>query len=234
MPHPIRLGKALATCGVTSRRKAEELIMQGKVTVNGKLVFLPQTLVEVGKDKIEVGGTVLREVQEKKYFILNKPKNYICSSKEVGSKKLVIDLFAPYGLRVFTVGRLDRDTTGLLIVTNDGEFAQSIIHPSKGLQKEYLVKVKQEVEHDHLVAISEGVRIEGVLVRPKKVVKVRRGTVKITVMEGKKREVRLLVQKAGLDLISLKRIRIGNLHLGALEEGEFREMSERELQIIFE
>lgn len=227
-----RLSKALAAAGVASRRACEELIFNGKVTVNGEVVLLPQTLVTWEKDVIAIDGEPVKREQEKVYYILNKPKGYICSSARLGSKKLVVDLFSHLPYRLFTVGRLDRDTTGLLIVTNDGYFAQQVIHPSKGVTKEYLVKTTQEISHDHLVSISKGGLVEGTWVKPARVAKVRRGTLTVTVHEGKKREVRLLVQKAGLDIVSLHRIRIGSLVLGNLDFGDYRPLTEREKELL--
>ncbi len=227
-----RLSKALAAAGVASRRACEELIFNGKVSVNGEVVLLPQTLVSWEKDDISIDGEPVKREQEKVYFILNKPKGYICSSTRLGSKKLVVDLFSHLNLRLYTVGRLDRDTTGLLIVTNDGHFAQDVIHPSKGQTKEYLVKTMQEITHEHLQSISKGGLIENTWVKPANVKKVRRGTLTVSVNEGKKREVRLLVQKAGLDIVSLHRIRIGALVLGNLEVGEWRPLTEKEKQLL--
>ena len=227
-----RLSKALASAGVASRRACEELIFDGKVTVNGQIVLTPQTLVSWENDEICVDEVPLKKEQERVYFILNKPKGYICTNARIGSKKLVIDLFQNLPYRLFTVGRLDRDTTGLLIVTNDGHFAQDVIHPSKGLTKEYLIKTYQEITHDHLAAIARGGMIEGTRVKPVRVTKMRKGTVKIVVREGKKREVRLLVQKAGLDIVSLHRIRIGSLVLGNLEVGEYRPLTEKEKSLL--
>jgi len=146
----------------------------------------------------------------------------------VGSKKIVLDIFDGLPYRLFTVGRLDRETSGLLIVTNDGHFANEVIHPSKGLAKEYLIKTEQEITQEHLELISQGALVEGAWVRPKKVQKVRKGTLKIVVTEGKKREVRNLVEKAGLNLLSLSRIRIGGLNLGAIPYGSFREMTDND------
>lgn len=228
-----RLSKALAAAGIASRRACEELIFNGKVRVNGTVVRVPQTLVSWESDTIEVHGRLVPSEERKVYYILNKPTGYICSNKEVGTKKLVIDLFEPLEQRLFTIGRLDRDTTGLLLVTNDGHFAQKVIHPSANIQKEYLVKVHEEVEHDELVAISRGTEVEGVWVKPLRVTKMRRGTIKVVVMEGKKREVRHLVEKAGLTILSLQRIRIGGLLLGKLQIGEFREMTKREKDLLF-
>ncbi len=227
-----RLSKALAAAGVASRRACEELIFEGKVTVNGEITLRPQTLVSWDKDDIAIDGKSVKREQEKVYYIVNKPKGYICSSTRSGSKKLVIDLFAHLPYRLFTVGRLDRDTTGLIIVTNDGYFAQEVIHPSKGQTKEYLIKTTQEITHEHLIAISKGGLIENTWVKPASVKKVRRGTLTITVHEGKKREVRLLVQKAGLKILSLHRIRIGALVLGNLDIGEFRPMTEKEKRLL--
>jgi len=228
-----RLSKALAAAGVASRRASEELIFAGKVTVNGSVVKVPQTLVNWGKDRICVEGKEVRAEEKKVYYILNKPKGYICSNKREGTKRLVIDLFTEEKNRVFSIGRLDRDTTGLLIVTNDGHFAQKVIHPSRNISKEYLVKTREEVSHEMLTKISKGTLIEGVWIKPHKVQKMRKGTLKIVVKEGKKREVRLLVQNAGLEIISLARIRIGELRLGSLPEGKWREMSEREKASLF-
>ncbi len=227
-PSDLRLAKALARAGIASRRKCEELIFKGKVMVNDQVVLLPQTKVNLVKDKITVDDVPVSSPEEKVYFILNKPKGYICSNLPLKGKKLVIDLFKHLGLRLFTVGRLDRDTTGLLIITNDGEFAHNVIHPSKKVSKEYLVKTVQEIEAAHLEILARGGMVEGCFVKPISVKKVRKGTVKIVVREGKKREVRALVQKAKLDLLSLSRIRIGNLTLGNLEVGEFRPLSSQE------
>lgn len=225
---PARLSKVLAAAGIASRRACEELIFDGKVTVNNELILLPQHLVIEGKDRIAVDGVLVEKRQSKIYYLLNKPKGYVCSSSRVGSKKIVLDLFEHLPYRLFTVGRLDRDTTGLLVVTNDGHFAQDVIHPSKNVTKEYLVKTMQEVTAEHLKSISEGALIEGSWLKPVSVSKVRRGTLKVIVREGKKREVRLFVQKAGLDIVSLHRIRIGSLTLGNLAVGQFRELSEKE------
>lgn len=227
-----RLSKVLASAGIASRRSAEELIFAGKVSVNGETILKPETHVSLLSDDIRVEDHRILEEQKKIYYLLNKPTGYICSNKPLGRKKLVIDLFPP-DVRVFTVGRLDRDTSGLLIVTNDGLFSQKIIHPRANIEKEYLVKTSQEISHEHLMAINKGAFVDGAYVRPVSVKKVRRGTLKIVVKEGRKREVRVLVHKAGLTLISLTRIRIGGLTLGNLSEGEWREMNEREKEAIF-
>ena len=227
-----RLSKALAGAGVASRRACEELIFDGKVTVNGQIVLKPETHVNLTRDDVRVEDRRIVAEEEKAYYILNKPFGYICSNKPMERKKLVIDLFGEEQ-RLFTVGRLDRDTTGLLLVTNDGHFSQQVIHPKSNIEKEYLVKTFQEITHEHLIRISKGGLVEGVFVRPVSIKKVRKGTLKIVVKEGRKREVRVLVQKAGLKIESLSRIRIGGLQLGSIPLGSYKTMTEAEKEPIF-
>lgn len=221
-----RLSKVLAACGVASRRKAEELIFNGSVSVNNLIVKLPQTQVDLDKDDIRVLGHPIKQVEKKVYYLLNKPTGYICSAKRINDKRIVLDLFEDVPYRLFSVGRLDRETSGLLVMTNDGHFANQLIHPSSAIAKEYLIKTLEEVSHEHLEIISGGAFVEGEWVKPKKVQKVRKGTLKVVIMEGKKREVRSLIEKAGLTLLTLERIRIGGLNLGTLPLGSYREMSE--------
>lgn len=229
-----RLSKALAGAGVASRRAAEKLIFEGRVKVNGIVEKIPQTLVDWDSDVILVDDEPIRGEEEKVYYILNKPHGFICSNTRIGTKKLVIDLFAHLNMRLFTVGRLDRDTTGLLLVTNDGHFANRVIHPASNIVKEYLVKTAQEITDVHLKTISKGAYIEDSWIKPVKVEKVRKGTLKVVVKEGKKREVRLLVQNADLEILELSRIRIGGLRLGPISEGTFRKMTETEKKILFQ
>lgn len=227
-----RLAKFLARAGVASRRVCEELIFSGRVKVNRSVTYLPQTMVDAS-DVITVDDQRIKNEETRVYFLLNKPLGYFCSPVKHQRRKLVTDLFKNIEQRLFTVGRLDKDTTGLLIVTNDGDFAQQIIHPSSNLQKEYVAKTGHEITDEHLKTISGGIKIDGVFVKPIRVKKVRKGTVKVTVSEGKKREVRLLIQAAGLEVRELKRTRIGGLLLGDLSEGAWRPMSEKEKSLIF-
>lgn len=229
----IRLSKALASAGVASRRAAEELIFAGQVTVNKTTVLIPQTPVNWGEDEIRVDGTKIRGPEEKFYFIVNKPEGYLCTAVRHGTFPIVLDLFRDVKARLFTVGRLDRETTGLLLVTNDGHFANGVIHPRANIEKEYLVKTRQEVTHEHLVTLSEGARVDEKWVKPISVHKVRKGTFKIVVKEGRKHEVRILAERAGLKVVELKRIRIGSLTLGALPLGAYRELRPEEREQLF-
>ncbi len=213
----MRLNKALAEAGVAARRTCDHLIFSGKVAVNGLVCKKPQTQVE-STDKITIDGKPI-DSQKKVYFVMNKPRGFECTHKRPIGKKIVYDLLSEHHSRLFSVGRLDRETTGLLILTNDGDFANQIIHPSSNITKEYLVRTDAEITHEHLVKMSTGIEIDGVFVKPKRVKKVRRNTFKICVKEGKKHEVRLIASSAGLEVLELKRIRIGNLELGKLPEG---------------
>lgn len=228
-----RLSKYMAAAGVASRRACETLIFDCHVKVNGEVALLPQTMVD-DKDKITVKGEPLGGSESKVYFLLNKPAGYICSNLKTNTNKIVLDLFPDVKERIFTIGRLDKDTQGLLILTNDGHFANSVIHPSADIHKEYLVKTDAEVTADHLMAISSGTVVEGVFVKPVKVAKVRKGTIKVVISEGKKREVRMLLEAAGLKVTELTRIRIGSLQLGPLPVGSWRPLTERERELIFE
>jgi 23S rRNA pseudouridine2605 synthase len=228
-----RLSKALAAAGVASRRAAEQMIFDGRVKVNGVVIRVPETHVHWGRDQISVDGSLIKGEEDKVYFLLNKPAGFICSnSRPSKNSRLVIDLFPGKSSRLFTIGRLDRDTTGLLLVTNDGHFANHVIHPSSGLVKEYLVKVREEVTHEHLKKLSKGALVEDHWVRPVAVFKVRRGTFKISVSEGKKHEVRIIVERAGLSLFELTRIRIGGFVLGSLQEGQYRPLTSQERALI--
>lgn len=225
-----RLSKVLAAAGVASRRQCETLIFEGKVSVNGVVVTLPQTQVNASRDTIMVGKEKIRVEQNKVYFLLNKPVGTICTTVEKkGGAKRILDLFSHLPHRLFTAGRLDQQTGGLIIVTNDGQFANWAIHPSFNHSKEYLAKTGQEITHEHLQIISSGTRIQNTFIRPISVTKVRKGTLKIVVAEGKKHEVRELLAKANLTVKELTRIRIGPLHLGPLAPGAFRSLSAEEI-----
>ena len=220
-----RLSKALASSGIASRRASEKLIFSGSVSVNGQIVTLPQTMVDLSSDNITVNNIPVHKPEPKVYYILNKPPGFVCSNTRRKNGKIVLDLFPKSQERLFTVGRLDKNTTGLIIVTNDGYFANEIIHPSSSIQKEYLAKTSQEISPQHLQKINAGTYIEGSFVKPIKVKKIRRGTIKITITDGKKHEVRVLLRNAGLTIKELSRIRIGNLRLGSLPLGHWRKIN---------
>ena len=221
----IRLNKYLQLCGVASRRKADELIFDKRVKVNGVIAEGPFTRVHP-QDRVVLDNKLLQEEEKKVYFLLNKPKGYLCTNAP--GKKRVIDLFeADY--RLFTVGRLDKDTEGLILVTNDGDFANRVIHPSANLEKEYLAVVDQPLSAGHLEQMREGCVVEGVFVKPISVEKIQSKVLRVVLSEGKKREVRCLIAASDLDTLELKRVRIGPLHLGTIPVGHYRELTKDEI-----
>lgn len=228
-----RLSKALAAAGIASRRACEELIFAGRVQINEEIVKVPQTLIDWNRDKISLDGESIRGEQKKICYMLNKPKGVICSNARVGRKPIILDLFPESRERLFTIGRLDKDTTGLLLVTNNGPFAHLVIHPSSNIIKEYLVKTAQEITAEHLETLSQGARVDEKWVRPVSVQKMRRGTFKICVKEGKKHEVRIIAERAQLKILELTRIRIGGLVLGPLSPGDYRPLSEKDKKLLF-
>lgn len=221
-----RLNKALAAAGIGSRRGVEELIFKGCVSINGEVVKLPQTMIDWKNDRIFVNGKHVLEPEKKVYFLLHKPIGYICTS--ASGSKTILNLFSHLPMRLFTVGRLDRETSGLILITNDGDFANRVIHPSYNVTKEYLAKTSQEITPEHLKALSAGTEVEGAFIKPVSVRKVRKGTVKLVVSEGKKHEVRILLANAKLTVRELTRIRVGPLTLGTLPVGTYRELTEEE------
>lgn len=228
-----RLSKIVARAGIASRRKAEELIQEGRVIVNGHKVLIPQEMVDPLKDAILVDGKKISTTSPLRYFVLNKPKGFLCTNDPKVKKRAIDLLELPPSLRLFTIGRLDKDTEGLLLVTNDGHLAHRLMHPSFETEKEYLAKTDCELTHEHLLSLSKGCYVEGSFVRPTKVQKVRRGTVRISVVDGKKHEIRELISHAGAEVLALKRIRIGALTLGKLPVGAFYELSIKEMKKFF-
>ena len=227
-----RLSKYLASAGVASRRSCEELIFAHKVSVNDVVTSRPQTLVS-DEDQITVRGKCIQGCQEKVYYMLNKPTGYICSTLATGKSQSVLSLLKE-SRRLFTVGRLDVETSGLLLVTNDGHFSQKIAHPSAKIEKEYVATVKGPLGRRQLAAISAGTVVEGRRVTPRNVKKIAPQTVVIVVTDGRKREVRCLIKNAGLTVITLMRTRIGGLELGDLPHGRWRCLTHQEKEQIFQ
>ena len=226
-----RLSKRLATAGVASRRACEKIIQDGRVAVNGETVLIPQTGV-TDSDVILVDGKPLLSRAGLVYYVLHKPSGMLCSHVRRPGEQLIYDLFPQNsGLRLFSVGRLDKETTGLLLVTNDGHFAQRIIHPSAGLSKDYVATLWGDVASAQLVALQAGMELEGSWVRPLFVKRKAPREIHVVIAEGKKREVRLLLAHVGLEVLHLSRVRLGGLHLGALPMGQWRLLTEEEREI---
>lgn len=229
-----RLQKVLANAGVASRRHSEELILAGKVKVNGEVVKTLGTKVDPEKDAIEVNGKLLKAGAPKIYLMLNKPAGYVTTAHDPQGRPTVLDLVKDAGVRVYPVGRLDFDTEGLLLLTNDGDLTYALTHPKHEVGKTYLALVQGVPGPDKLKRFQKGLRLADGKTAPARVrpVKNVRGNawLEITIHEGRNRQVRRMCETIGHPVIKLKRIKLGFLALDKLEEGKYRHLTKEEVR----
>ncbi|WP_209122523.1 pseudouridine synthase [Alkalihalobacillus sp. BA299] len=229
-----RLQKVIAQAGVTSRRKAEQLIVEGKVKVNGQIVRELGVKVNANKDEIEVNGVPI-DREQPVYFLLYKPSGVISSVSDDKGRKVVTD-FIEVDERIFPVGRLDYDTSGLILLTNDGEFANLLMHPKHTIDKVYVAKIKGIPTREQLKQLKEGIRLEDGITAPAKVKllsankKNQTSIVQLTIHEGRNRQVRRMFEALGYQVMKLKRERYGFLDLTGLTPGEFRPLKPIEVK----
>ncbi len=232
-----RLQKFIANSGYTSRRKAEELINDGKVKVNGKTVYEMGIKVN-SNDLIEVDGLVLKKEDEKLYYLLNKPRGVITSTSDDKDRKTVVDLIRT-NKRIYPVGRLDYDTTGILILTNDGELANKLMHPKNNIDKLYIAKVKGLVGKKEIQALCKGVIVDGkktskAKARIKKYdKKTNTSLVELIIHEGRNHQVKKMFESLGYDVIKLKRECYSFLNLAGLKSGEYRKLTPKEVKKLY-
>jgi pseudouridine synthase len=222
----IRIQKYLSSAGICSRRKAESYIRAGRVRVNGKTVTELGTKIDPQKDRIEVDGHPVGAPAQKLYLALNKPKGYVTSCDHPG-QDLVVDL-VDLPDRLYPVGRLDKDSVGLLLLTNDGRLHHRLSHPSFDHEKEYEVSVKRPIDDGILAHLSRGVVLKGVPTRPARVERLSGRRFRIVLKEGRNRQIRRMVRKMGHEVIRLKRIRVANIRLGRLPTGAWRHLTPAE------
>lgn len=231
-----RLQKVIAASGLTSRRKAEELIVNGKVKVNGKIITELGTKVNTS-DEIIVDNKIL-EKEAKEYYLLNKPRGVITSTSDDKERKIVTD-FINTSARIFPVGRLDYDTTGVLLLTNDGEFANILTHPKNSIEKVYLAKIEGIIRKEQIDQLKKGVLLDEVLVKASRVKLKKVNTdsntcmVEITIHEGKNHQVKRMFEKVGYHVEKLTRKRIGIFTTENLKSGEYRKLTPKEVQIVY-
>ena len=225
-----RLQVFLAHAGIASRRAAEKLIAQGRITVNGKKISSPGEKV-LSTDDIRFDGKQVKAESELVYLVLNKPPQYICSSHDPQGRPLALDLLPPYQLRLYNVGRLDYLSSGLIIFTNDGDFAARIGHPRVEIEKEYLVESTVPIPDKAIEEFSRGLLIEGILYRARSIERTGRKSLKVVLVEGKNREIRRVFSHFHLHPDKLQRVRIGPVSIGSLQEGESRALTDEELNI---
>ncbi len=236
MAKPERLQKFMARCGVASRREAENIILAGRVKVNKKIVTELGTKVDIDNDKVFLDGELIRPEKKLYYIMLNKPKGYVTTAKDEFDRKTVLELVADIDARLYPVGRLDYDSEGLLLLTNDGDFAYRMTHPTQHIQKKYHAIVSGTPDVGHVMKLRHGVEIDGYVTKPARVeiADTRENTTQlnITISEGKNRQIRKMCETIGFPVIKLKRVSIGNVNLGNLPKGKWRHLSEGELNIL--
>ena len=231
-----RLQKVIAESGYTSRRKAEELMLAGKVKVNGQVITELGTKVS-DSDTIEIDNKIL-EKESKEYYIMNKPRGVITSTSDDKERKVVTDLI-PTEARIYPVGRLDYDTTGVLLLTNDGEFANILMQPKNGIEKVYLAKLEGVIKGEQINKLKKGVELDHVKVVPSRV-KLKKVNqegnscmVEITIHEGKNHQVKRMFEAVGFHVEKLKRERIGVFTTEGLKSGEYRKLTPKEVAIVY-
>ena len=232
----MRLQKYLALCGVASRRAAEKLIVDGRVSVNGKVVTELGTKVTF-KDKVTFDGAVISLDEDKVYIAVNKPTGYLSAVSDDRGRKTVVDLVRDdFSERIYPVGRLDYDTEGLILLTNDGEFTYSVTHPKHNVNKTYEAVIRGKLTDDEIIKLCQGIDIGGFVTSPAFVDIVDetggKTIVQITIHEGKNRQVRKMFESVGHIVLKLKRIAVGSVKLGNLKSGKWRHLTDREIRTL--
>lgn len=234
----MRLNKYIAQSGIVSRRKADEMISQGEVKVNGRIVTELGTQVDLTKDSVKIGKKLLKPTSKFVYFMLNKPTSVLSTLDDPEGRKTIKQYISNLNERVFPVGRLDWDSEGLLLLTNDGNFSQQVAHPTQKVPKTYLVKLKGLVTDKKLEKLVNGVTIPGGRVKALLAEKLpnqpsKHTWIKIIIEEGKNRQIRYMAEKIDCDVIKLQRVAIGMLKLGRLKKGQVRELGLADIEKIF-
>ncbi len=222
----VRINKYLAQCNLGSRRSVEKLILDRKILVNDKVETSLSLQIDPVKDIIKFEGKQVNPKLENIYLMLNKPKKYLVSTKDDFDRKIIYDLLPDFGTNLFYIGRLDYMSEGLLLLTNDGDFAEKIIHPKYKLQKVYKVKIKGKIADEDIDELRKGIVLNGKKTKPAIVfvnnVKNNTTTLKITLFEGRKRQIRYMLKSVGSEVLELKRLQIGNVKLNKLPVGMWR------------
>lgn len=233
MAKDVRLQKMLADCGVASRRKAEEMIAAGDVKVNGAVAKIGDK-VDPKKDKVSVKGKPIESRGNDVYIMLHKPRGFITTMSDEMDRKCVAELVKDIPERIYPVGRLDRESEGLLLLTNDGEFANAMTHPSLHIPKTYRVTIRPSISEDQLTQIAVGIVIDGRKTAPARVNVISqeagRVVLEIVLYEGRNRQIRKMCEQLGLEVARLKRVAIGQLKLGMLQQGKWRALTSEEVR----
>jgi 23S rRNA pseudouridine2605 synthase len=227
----MRLNKYIASAGVASRRSSDELIKEGRVTLNGHVVVDLATVVDVEIDRVAVDGKPIYVKTNDVYIMLHKPLNYVTTVKDDQGRDSVVDL-VKISERVFPVGRLDYDTTGLLLLTNDGELSYRLAHPKFGVEKTYVASLSKKIGEQELNVLRKGVVLIDGKTAPCKAVKLSPTVVEITIHEGKNKQIKRMFRKLGFKVRDLHRTKYGTLHLAKLKYGQWRNLRPQEIEAL--
>lgn len=226
---PVRLQAYLAHCGVASRRACEKIITSGRVSINGTVVTELGSKV-LPADTVALDGVTVSPEEAKRYILLNKPSGYVCSLSDDRGRPVAASLLKPaYTERLYNVGRLDMFSTGMIIFTNDGEFAVRLSHPSAEIEKEYIVDTSLPIPRTLAEEFKKGIRVDGVFYKALDAQELNSHRMRVVLIEGKNREIRRIFESVQVGIKSLERVRIGTLLLGSLKPGQFRELSAPEV-----
>lgn len=229
----VRLQKFMADNGIASRRKCEEMIEQGLVKVNGETAHIGDK-VNPKKDKVSVRGRKISVQDNMRYIVLHKPRGYITTMQDEQGRKCVAELVQDVGVRIYPVGRLDRESEGMLLMTNDGAFSNAMTHPTRHVPKTYRVTIRPTITDEQIAAFQEGIEIDGRMTAPAniRVIDKSEGRVVVEVIlyEGRNRQIRRMFEELGIEVARLKRTAVGSIKLGMLPQGKWRELNEEEVR----
>ncbi len=232
----IRLQKYMSEAGIASRRKAEDMIRDGKVRINNRVAQIGDC-VDPKKDTVTVSGKRIRKETNLRYILLNKPRGYVTTTDDDLGRKCVLELVRDVKERIYPVGRLDRISEGALILTNDGEFANAMMHPSKHVAKTYRVTVRPEITNEKVDILSTGIELDGRMTAPCEVHVLQkeegRSVIEIVLHEGRNRQIRRMCEAVDLEVARLRRIAVGSVKLGMLQTGEWRDLTPTEIDSLF-
>ena len=234
-----RLQKYMARCGVASRRKCEEIILSGEVKINDNIVSELGVKIDPEKDTVTYKGNIIKPEENKLYIMLNKPEGYITSVKDEKGRKTILDL-VKVEERIYPIGRLDYDSSGLILLTNDGDIYNKIIHPRVNIGKKYIATCRGEFSKEEIKRFENGIDIGGYITADAKMTLLDiekknnsvNSVVEIIIHEGKNRQIRRMCEALGHEVLSLKRVEVGNIKLGYLKKGQWRDLTEEELKYI--
>lgn len=231
----IRIQKFISDCGLMSRRAAEKEIEAGHVTVNGKKALIGQK-IDPAHDKVKVGGKPCRNTEEKVYVMLNKPRGYVTTMSDEKGRRCIPELMQDLDIRVYPCGRLDMESEGLLLLTNDGAVADKLMHPRHHLEKIYHVKVRTELPQETLQKLKEPMVLDGYQIQPVNVALIEKKdgatTLRFTLSEGRNRQIRKMCEQVGLEVMRLRRVAVGELNIGTLRPGQWRFLNHSETEYL--